>query len=133
MYVFQDETWPRPTYLAGNHLSSVADLTRYSLRNSSSIRPIRTRTNKYKSSYLPSTIHSWNNLPFDILQIEQLETFKTKLSTFIFPKPAPSYYNYGERWSAIYHTQLRLGHSSLNYHAHVSVILVYVNVVHQRP
>ena len=103
-----------PTYLAGNHLSSVADLTRYSLKNSSSIRPIRTRTNKYKSSYFPSTIHSWNNLPFDILQMEQLEPFKTKLSTFIFPKPAPSYYNYGERWSAIYHTRVHLGHSSLN-------------------
>ena len=107
-----------PTYLAGNHLSSVADLTRYSLRNSSSIRPIRTRTNKYKSSYFPSTIHSWNKLPFDILQIEHLQPFKTKLSTCIFPKPAPSYYNYGEHLSAIYHTRLRLGHNSLNYHAH---------------
>ena len=107
-----------PTYLAGDHLSSVADLTRYSLRNSSSIRPIRTRTNKYKSSYFPPTIHSGNNLPFNIFQIEQLVPFKTKQSTFMFLKPAPSYYSYGERWSVIYHDRLRLGHRYLNYHAH---------------
>ena len=77
------------------------------------------RTNIYKSSFFPSTIDMWNSLSIKIRNIQDLSVFKRSLKTTLFPLSRSDYFHTGPRLPSIWHTQLRLGHSSLKSHKFV--------------
>ena len=93
----------------------VSSLSLYHLCNPERIRPLRTRTNKYKNSYIPASIIAWNDLPVNLTDSHSVQTFKAKLKSYLFNPTTPVYYSYGERLTSIFHTRLRLGHSSLSF------------------
>lgn len=103
--------------LAPNYLSSLLPLsfqnTPYSLRDEQNIRPLRTRTQLYYKSFLPSSIRDWNNLSIEIRNSTSLLGFKHQLNKDL--KQIPKYYAIGERHLQIQHTRLRTGCSSLNH------------------
>ena len=68
-----------------------------------SSQTIRARTNQYRDSFLPSTLHLWNNLPLEARQSNTLNSFKLFFKKDILP--IPRYY---------YHGRLRTGCSALN-------------------
>ena len=90
--------------------------TQYSLRNSNNMSTIRTNTELYYNSFLPSTVRAWNNLSNKIRTSTSLNEFKRKLSENV-NKP-PKYYYYGNRVAQIHHSRLRLECSALKQHLH---------------
>ena len=85
----------------------------YNLRNSNDIRTIRERTSQYLSSFLPSTIREWNNLPEEQRNSLTIASFKYQLNQ---PNSFTSkYYYFGERQAQILHTRLWNKCSSLNH------------------
>ena len=43
--------------------------------------PISTRVNTYQHSFLPSVIRMWNSLPIEIVSMNNVDNFKSKLCT----------------------------------------------------
>ena len=105
-----------PQYVCNDTIKPVSAHTSYNLRNINKIRPPRARTNLYKMSFYPSASVLWNDLPVSVSQLDALGAFKKSLSKLLFPARPPSYLGDGERLPVIWHTRLRLGHSTLNYH-----------------
>ena len=88
------------------------------------MREIRFKTRRYGNSFVPSTIRLWNALPLDIRRSENINQFKSNLKSVLLSVDfVPHYFSYGNRFSSICHTQLRLGYSRLNSH------LFQINVV----
>ena len=102
-----------PNYLHGS-LVPAASETPYNLRQPSRIRPILARTNRYKNSFFPSTIILWNNLSDTTVASVTLAVFKSRLAQSLFATNLPQHFCYGARRPSIFHTRLRLGHSSLS-------------------
>ena len=65
-----------PIYLSSLIPAQVSSASRYNLRNAHSYQTIRARTNQYRDSFLPSTLHLWNNLPLEARQSNTLNSFK---------------------------------------------------------
>ena len=86
------------------------------LRNSQNIRQLKLRTVRFETSFIPSTIKLWNDLPDDIKQSPNLSRFKQNLKLLMFEDKPKPYYAFGQRFPNICHTQLRLGHSCLRSH-----------------
>ena len=105
-----------PDYLNQLVPDSVQTRTQYSLRNSNNMSTIRTNTELYYNSFLPSTVRAWNNLSNKIRTSTSLNEFKRKLSENV-NKP-PKYYYYGNRVAQIHHCRLRLECSVLKQHLH---------------
>ena len=57
----------------------------YSLRNQDIIGQIRTRTEKFKSSFYPDCLAEWNKLDAEIRSAPSVATFKKKLISIIRP------------------------------------------------
>ena len=102
-----------PTYLSSLVPSTVTEVSRYNLRNSSDIRTVNSRTSQYFNSFLPSSIREWNSLPEQHRTSSTVTSFKYHLNqpnSFI-----PKFYYVGERKTQMLHTRLRTKCSSLNY------------------
>ena len=103
-----------PTYLSDLVPTVERTLT---LRNSSNVRQLKCRTNRYSTSFLPSTISLWNNLPLDLRNATPISKFKLHLKqTLLTTDKVPPYYSFGNRFANICQTQLRLGYTPLNQH-----------------
>ena len=81
-----------------------------SVENSNNLQTVRSNSNLYYNSFLPSTIRLWNNLPLLVRNSTTLNEFKKNISGQRI-KP-PEYYYFGERRVQIYHARLRLECSS---------------------
>ena len=103
-----------PEYLQRLTPPTVQDATSRNLRNSNDLRNIRTNTNLFYDSFLPSTIRAWNELPDEIKSAPSIASFKYRLNRNL-SKP-PKYYNTGTRQGQILHARLRMECSSLNAH-----------------
>ena len=101
-----------PIYLSSLIPAQVSSASRYNLRNAQNYQTIRARTNQYRDSFLPSTLHLWNNLPLEARQSNTLNSFKLFLKKDILP--IPRYYYHGNRKPQILHSRLRTGCSALN-------------------
>ncbi len=110
-----------PDYLSDLAPNHVGELTTYNLRNSQNFRNINCNTQLFSKSFLPSTVHLWNNLPPDTRNSESLNIFKRKINTE--QEQVPSYYLTGPRDICIYHTRLRTHCSKLNEHLHSKNII----------
>ena len=86
----------------------------YSLRNANGIRTVNANTQLYFSSFLPSVIREWNELPRHVQNSPTFITFKSHMNSNI--SSPLSYYYTGNRPSQINHTRIRIHCSALNQH-----------------
>ena len=101
-----------PAYLSSLVPLSVSETSRYNLRNAADYTTITCRTQLYYSSFVPSAVREWNELPEVAKQISSLHSFKLFLN---HDRVAVSkYFYHGKRKAQILHTRLRTGCSSLN-------------------
>ena len=89
--------------------------SRYSLRKQDAIGRIRTRTEKFQSSFYPHCLSEWNKLDPEIRLSPSIAAFKTKLLSKIRPLPK-SVFRIHDPTGLAYLTQLRVGLSKLNFH-----------------
>ena len=85
--------------------------------NKTLLKYVPCRTNKYKSSFLPSTINDWNMLEVEIKTSETKSIFKKKLLNKIRPKKS-SYFGLRNHDHVRYITMLRMELSPLRAHKH---------------
>ena len=67
---------------------------------------------KYRKSFIPSTIEMWNELDIDTRNTEDINVFKPK----IMPNRRNVLYCYGQRSINIIHAQIRMSSSNLKSH-----------------
>ena len=105
-----------PLYLHNIIPPRICDTVPYNLRANQNLTSIACKTEKYKRSFLPSTVHLWNELPTNAKAVLSINTFKKELDS-LFNKPTKySHFSYGQGRSAVHLTRLRLNFSQLNYH-----------------
>ena len=78
------------TYLTPPYLSGILPPKRcllYGKTNPNIYERIRCKSTRYRNSYLPDSVDSWNNLSFDFQECKSLSIFKQKINTFIRPIP----------------------------------------------
>ena len=112
-----------PDYL--NYLvpASVGSASTYPLRNSSDLQTLHTNSRLYYTSFLPSAVRIWNELPEQTRNSPSLNIFKNSLEfNLITP---PRYYNTGKRLGQIYHARLKTACSPLRQHLHSKHIVDY--------
>jgi len=105
-----------PNYLSNMIPSSRGQGSNYILRNTNNYSLPFCRTERYKQSFVPSTITEWNALPIDIRSIPTLYTFKRKLKHVLFVNRPNKLNQIGSLQANKYHTWLRLGLSPLKDH-----------------
>ena len=102
-----------PHFLTSLIPATVTETSSYNLRNSNGIRTVRARTSQYFSSFLPSAIREWNNLPEEQRDSPSIASLRYQLNQ---PNSfTPKHYYFGERQAQILHTHLRTKCSSLNH------------------
>ena len=89
--------------------------SRYSLRKQDAIGRIRTRTERFQSTFYPHCLSEWNKLDQEIILAPSIAAFKTKLLSKIRPLPN-SVFRIHDPTGLSYLTQLRVGLSKLNFH-----------------
>ena len=102
-----------PSYLTELVPDQVGARTRYPLRNSTNIRQIHARTEKYKNSLIPDSITKWNNLSDEAKSIHDLESFKEHITNTHTINPL---FYHGIRKANIIHAQMRMRCSDLKAH-----------------
>ena len=100
-----------PNYLS-NLIPELTDQS-YDLRHIPDVPPIHSNSQSHSSSFLPSTIRSWNALPDSTRNAVSVASFKHSLNKNR-KKPNPLY-NLGSRRNQILYARLRLGCSSLHH------------------
>ena len=100
-----------PQYLTDLLPMSVRQRNRYNMRSGYNFSLIRARTNVFNSSFFPSVIRLWNDLPPATRGAEFLDQFKAKLNRDK-PKVNPLFY-IGSRKVAILHARMRMKCSML--------------------
>ena len=99
-----------PNYLSSLVPPTVGSTSSYPLRNASNLQTIRTNSEQYYNSFLPSVIRDWNELPQQTRDSPSLNIFKNKLNHNI--NVPPRYYNVGKRLGQVLHARLRTKCSS---------------------
>ena len=87
----------------------------YAFRNQPVVGQIRARTEKYKSSFFPNSLHEWNQLDPEIRESPSIAIFKNILLSIIGPLSNSVFGIYDPRGLSLL-TQLRVGLSKLNFH-----------------
>ena len=102
-----------PPYLSLLLPPLVGENSRYPLRNSDHYQNIKSKSQLYYNSFLPSAIREWNSLDASVKSSQSVTSLKKSLSK---RKLVPSYYYHGNRKSQILHTRIRTNCSSLNFY-----------------
>ena len=104
-----------PAYISDLILPTVANVSRYELRNSGNISRIPIRTSTFRKSCIPFVINEWNNLqaPHRQCECESFNSFCYKLKTNS-QHNIPKYFIDGKRKFSIIHARLRNFCSNLN-------------------
>ena len=89
--------------------------TSYPFRNQPVVGQIRSRTEKFRSSFYPDCLFEWNNLDPELREPPSVSILKKKLFLHI-RLPAKSVYGIHNPKGIAYLTQLRVGLSKLNFH-----------------
>ena len=101
-----------PNYLSSLLPQSVSIISQYNLRNSNDLQTIDARTTQYYSSFLPSSVRNWNNLPVEVRQSASVNSFKQSFNKY--KTHVPKYYYSGSRQGQILHVRLGKSCSALN-------------------
>ena len=102
-----------PPYLSLLLPPLVGENSRYPLRNSDHYQNIKSKSQLYYNSFLPSAIREWNSLDASVKSSQSVTSLKKSLSK---RKLVPSYYYHGNRKSQMLHTRIRTNCSSLNFY-----------------
>ena len=105
-----------PDYLASLVPATVGSVSTYPLRISSDLQTLHTNARLYYTSFLPSAVRDWNELPEQTRNSPSLNIFKNRLNPNLITPPR--YYNTGKRLGQIYHARLRTACSPLRQHLH---------------
>ncbi|KAK3106293.1 hypothetical protein FSP39_017122 [Pinctada imbricata] len=100
-----------PDYLSNLIPSQVGSSNSYNLRNSENINLPFCRTSLLQSSFIPSSINAWNDLPLSVRSSTSLSQFKAKLKS---ETTRSAHFDFGDRKLQILHSRLRHGCSTLN-------------------
>ena len=104
-----------PNYLSSLVPPTIMTITNYPLRNADELKNIRTRTELYKKSFLPSAVRDWNALDINIRKLNSFNQFKKAICPL--KKLQHKYFvEFGSRSNQIIHCRLRLDCSDLNAH-----------------
>ena len=87
----------------------------FGTRLTNALHPVSSRTDKYKNSFYPNTVSSWNDIGPEIRSIQSISSFKTELLEVIRP-PKKSMYDIHNPEGTKLIFQLRLGLSKLKLH-----------------
>ena len=101
-----------PSYLSNLVPPSVSETSRYALRNADDYTTILCNSQHHYSSFLPTVVRDWNNLPQQAKQIGSLISFKAFLTKDKIQ--IPKYYYTGKRKWQVMHTRIRTNSSALN-------------------
>ena len=101
-----------PPYLTNLVPPSVSETSRYPLRNADDYATIQCKTQYHYSSFLPSVVREWNNLPQQAKQINSLTSFKAYLTRDKIK--VPKYFYKGKCKLQVMHTRIRTNCSALN-------------------
>ena len=96
--------------------ATIVSASTYPLRNSSDLQTLHTNSRLYYTSFLPSAVRDWNELPEQTQNSPSLNIFKNSLKSILITPPP--YYNTGKRLGQIYHARLRTAYSPLRQHLH---------------
>ena len=100
-----------PDYLQDLLPITVGQTNNYNLRNS---KNFTIPPGLYQSSFFPSTIRLWNNLPTDLRNSPCQQMFKNEIrKVYDIPEKPPLYFSTGIRIANILHARLRQKCSSL--------------------
>ena len=101
-----------PAYLSRLVPLSFSETSVYNTRNVDDYTTIYCRTQNYYTSFLPSVVREWNNLPQQAKQLHSLCSFKSYLTSN--KTRVPKFYYHGKRkWQAM-HVRLRTNCSAFN-------------------
>lgn len=105
-----------PSYLKSLLPPLVSNFSNYNLRNNNNFQNPHYRLQITKSSFIPNTSNSWNNLPTETKSSDSIKQFKTFLrpQNTILPH-IKCFLEYGPRKTNILHCQLRNRCSPLHY------------------
>ena len=101
-----------PAYLSFLVPPSVSETSRYNLRNADDFTTIPCRSQQYYTSFLPSVVRDWNNLPQHAKQINSLLSFKSFQARN--KTKVPKHFYTGKRYWQVMHTRIRTNCSALN-------------------
>ena len=102
-----------PDYLSEILPEKVGKDNAYLLRNKENFKQFQCRTEKYRKSFFPAAVNTWNTLDTSIRNTEDFELFKKKV---IIQKQNNLLFYYGDRKVGIVHAQLRMACSNLKAH-----------------
>ena len=95
----------------------------YVLRRRDNVTPFRTHRQYFSSSFYPSVVQEWNQLPSAIQHSHSLDTFCRALKGHIKRTLKTPWYGQGDRFLDIQHTRIRLGCSKLKSHLHYNLFV----------
>ena len=84
-----------PDYLSSLVPHTVGNDTAYSLRNASDYKYIRSNTQLYYNSFLPSVVRDWNELPHTTRNAPSINAFKRSHNSTLIS--VPRFYLDGKR------------------------------------
>ena len=114
LMMFKITTGLAPAALADKIPNRVEARTRYHLRNRRNLEVPLARLVSYSQSFYPAVVRLWNELTDSIKNSPSVASFKRNyLNDFQRPKANPLFYR-GNRRTAVSHSRLRIGCSSLN-------------------
>ena len=109
-----------PDYITSLVPVTVGSASTYPLRNSSDLQTFHTDFRLYYTSFLPSAVRDWNELPEQTRNPPSLNIFRKRLKSDLI---IPRFYNAGKRIGQIYHARLRTACSPLRRHLHSKNII----------
>ena len=84
---------------------------------------LRTHRQYFSSSFYPSVVQEWNQLPSAIQNSHSLDTFCRALKGHIQSTLKTPWYGQGDRFLDIQHTIIRLGCSKLKFHLYYNLFV----------
>ena len=94
----------------------VANNVHYNLRNPNDLRQPKCRTSAYQNSYIPSTVHDWNELSDTIKLSSSLDVFKSNLGKVLYNVEKNYYHTLINSQGGKHLSRIRLGLSFLQQH-----------------
>ena len=99
--------------------ATVGSASTYPLSISSDLQTLHTNSRLYYTSFLPSAVWDWNELPEQNRNSQRLNIFKNRLDSMLITPIR--YYTTGKRLGKIYHARLRTACSPLCQQLHSKI------------
>ena len=111
-----------PDYLSSIYPNAVSNRSHYPLRNALDRDIMARRTEIFATSFIPSSVTLWNNLPSDMKSLQSLSVFKSRILQTFNVSDVPKYYLVGDGNMSVLHTRIRNQGSDINFHLYLNHI-----------